>query len=160
MRLPKFDYRQPASIQEACTILLEQPCAKVLAGGTDLLVNMKHRVEAPTMIVSLKGLREPELRQEGRWRLKDWRAHPPQESVQRSFCGPETSGSCDSLLLRRIVSPSDNGYDRRESMSADPMQVLQPIQMVAEQQVALFQSRWGSMSRGQQGACVLLNLLR
>ncbi|MBI5252144.1 MAG: FAD binding domain-containing protein [Desulfomonile tiedjei] len=58
MRLPKFDYRQPESIQEACAILLDQPDAKVLAGGTDLLVNMKHRVETPSMIVSLKGLRD------------------------------------------------------------------------------------------------------
>ena len=58
MRLPKFDYRQPASIQEACTILLDQPFAKVLSGGTDLLVNMKHKVETPAMIVSLKGLRD------------------------------------------------------------------------------------------------------
>ena len=56
MRLPKFDYRRPESIHEACTILHDQPSAKVLAGGTDLLVNMKHRVETPSMIVSLKGL--------------------------------------------------------------------------------------------------------
>jgi 4-hydroxybenzoyl-CoA reductase subunit beta len=59
VRLPKFDYRRPESIQEACEILLAQPSAKVLAGGTDLLVNMKHRVETPPTIVSLKGL--PEL---------------------------------------------------------------------------------------------------
>ena len=56
MRLPKFDYHQPKSIQEACAILLDRPDAKVLAGGTDLLVNMKHRVENPSTIVSLKGL--------------------------------------------------------------------------------------------------------
>jgi len=56
VRLPKFDYKQPGSIREACAILLDQPSAKVLAGGTDLLVNMKHRVETPTTVVSLKGL--------------------------------------------------------------------------------------------------------
>lgn len=53
MRLPKFDYRRPESVQEACAILLEQPSARVLAGGTDLLVNMKHKVETPPTIVSL-----------------------------------------------------------------------------------------------------------
>lgn len=56
MKLPKFEYRRPESIQEACAILLDRPSAKVLAGGTDLLVNMKHRVETPPMVVSLKGL--------------------------------------------------------------------------------------------------------
>ena len=56
MRLPKFDYKRPRTIQEACAILLDLPSAKVLAGGTDLLVNMKHRVENPPAIVSLKDL--------------------------------------------------------------------------------------------------------
>lgn len=40
MRLPKFDYVEPASIEEASSILLDDPKAKILAGGTDLLVNM------------------------------------------------------------------------------------------------------------------------
>lgn len=56
MRLPKFDYKQPKSIQEACAILGDEPSAKLLAGGTDLLVNMKHKVETPTTIVSLTAL--------------------------------------------------------------------------------------------------------
>lgn len=56
MRLPKFEYRLPESVTEACDILLDQPSAKVMAGGTDLLVNMKHRVETPSTIVNLKGL--------------------------------------------------------------------------------------------------------
>ncbi|MBI4963165.1 MAG: FAD binding domain-containing protein [Desulfomonile tiedjei] len=56
MRLPKFDHNQPKSIQEACAILLDRPDAKVLAGGTDLLVNMKHGVEKPSIVVSLRGL--------------------------------------------------------------------------------------------------------
>ncbi len=59
MRLPKFDYIEPRSIKEASSILSEDPNAKILAGGTDLLVNMKHRVEVPTVIVNIK--RIPEL---------------------------------------------------------------------------------------------------
>jgi 4-hydroxybenzoyl-CoA reductase subunit beta len=56
VRLPKFDYKQPTSVQDACAILHAQPLAKALAGGTDLLVNMKHGVEKPPLVVSLKGL--------------------------------------------------------------------------------------------------------
>lgn len=41
-------------------MLVDQPSAKVLAGGTDLLVNMKYWVETPSMIVSLKGLKDHE----------------------------------------------------------------------------------------------------
>ena len=59
MRLPKFDYVEPRSIKEASSILSDDPKAKILAGGTDLLVNMKHRVEVPSVLVNIK--RIPEL---------------------------------------------------------------------------------------------------
>jgi len=35
-------------------MLKNNPTAKILAGGTDLLVNMKHRVEVPPVVVNLK----------------------------------------------------------------------------------------------------------
>lgn len=54
MRLPKFRYMEPKSIKEASTILLDEPGAKILAGGTDILPNMKHRVELPSVVVNIK----------------------------------------------------------------------------------------------------------
>ena len=54
MRLPEFDYVEPRSIKEASSLLLDNPKASILAGGTDLLVNMKHRVEMPSLIVNIK----------------------------------------------------------------------------------------------------------
>ncbi len=45
---------EPKSVEEACAILSGDPAAKVLAGGTDLLVNMKHRVEVPSVVVNIK----------------------------------------------------------------------------------------------------------
>ena len=56
MRLPKFEYFEPQSVEEAVTILQNEPDAKVLAGGTDLLVNMKHGVESPPVMVNIKHL--------------------------------------------------------------------------------------------------------
>ncbi|MHB1342915.1 MAG: FAD binding domain-containing protein [Thermoleophilia bacterium] len=53
MRLPPFEYYQPATLAEALAILSEVPGARAVAGGTDLLVNMKHRVEQPPALVSL-----------------------------------------------------------------------------------------------------------
>ena len=54
MRLPKFEYLLPGSIAEAVAMLQDKPAAKILAGGTDLLVNMKHRVEVPPVVVNIK----------------------------------------------------------------------------------------------------------
>lgn len=53
MRLPPFEHYQPATLAEAIAILAEVPGSRPVAGGTDLLVNMKHRVEQPAALVSL-----------------------------------------------------------------------------------------------------------
>jgi len=57
MRLPWFDYRAPRSVAEAAQILAgEGPQAMLIAGGTDLLPNMKRRHQTPKVLVSLKGI--------------------------------------------------------------------------------------------------------
>lgn len=59
MRLPKFEYVEVKTVQEACSVLAERKSARILAGGTDLLVNMKNGVENPLLVVNLKNI--PEL---------------------------------------------------------------------------------------------------
>jgi len=55
MRLPKFEYIEPKTLKEATKALAKDPEGTVLlAGGTDLLVNMKHRVIQPKRVVNLK----------------------------------------------------------------------------------------------------------
>ncbi|KKM12512.1 carbon monoxide dehydrogenase [Clostridiales bacterium PH28_bin88] len=57
MNLPDFDYYNPGSVHEACEILARFGSkAKVLAGGTDLIIKMKHEVLAPQVLVSLKNI--------------------------------------------------------------------------------------------------------
>ncbi len=57
MLLPRFEYHQPASLDEAVEVLGQYAGeAAVLAGGTDLLVNMKHQAMAPSHLVSLAGV--------------------------------------------------------------------------------------------------------
>jgi len=54
MRLPWFRYEAPRSVAEAARILAaEGPAAMLLAGGTDLLPNMKRRQQAPQVLVAL-----------------------------------------------------------------------------------------------------------
>ncbi|HTQ72885.1 MAG TPA: FAD binding domain-containing protein [Burkholderiales bacterium] len=61
MRLPWFDYRAPRSIAEAARILAgEGPRSMLLAGGTDLLPNMKRRQQTPATLVALRDV--PELK--------------------------------------------------------------------------------------------------
>ncbi|MFC1943247.1 FAD binding domain-containing protein [Chloroflexota bacterium] len=59
MRVSNFEYLEPQTVQEACSLLVEhQGKAKVIAGGTDLLVMMKQRVCTPQYLVNIKQLRE------------------------------------------------------------------------------------------------------
>jgi 4-hydroxybenzoyl-CoA reductase subunit beta len=55
MRLPWFEYRAPKTAVEAARILAgEGPDALLIAGGTDLLPNMKRRQQAPKVLVSVR----------------------------------------------------------------------------------------------------------
>jgi aerobic carbon-monoxide dehydrogenase medium subunit len=55
MYLPDFEYYSPSTLRDACLTLARlKGGAKVLAGGTDLLTEMKNGVIAPTALVSLK----------------------------------------------------------------------------------------------------------
>ncbi len=68
MRLPSFYYLSPKSISEACSMLKEyNKNAKVIAGGTDLLVSMKQRVKTPNYLIGLKGISDLNyIRQNGK----------------------------------------------------------------------------------------------
>ena len=57
MIVPEFEYLSPQSVQEACALLTQYGAnAKVLAGGSDLLVKMKDGLMKPAYLVSLKNL--------------------------------------------------------------------------------------------------------
>jgi CO/xanthine dehydrogenase FAD-binding subunit len=61
MILPRFDLEEPTTVKEVCNILQRHDKAKVIAGGTDLLVNMKKKVIVTDLLVSLSKI--PELNQ-------------------------------------------------------------------------------------------------
>lgn len=59
MRLPWFDFRSPRSVAEAAKILADEgPQAMLIAGGTDLVPNMKRRHQTPATLVSLRKVEE------------------------------------------------------------------------------------------------------
>jgi 4-hydroxybenzoyl-CoA reductase subunit beta len=59
MRLPHFSYHAPKSVADAAEILSsEGPQAMLLAGGTDLLPNMKRRQQVPTTVIGLRDVQE------------------------------------------------------------------------------------------------------
>ncbi len=57
IRLPDFELLTPRTVEEAAGWLAESPAdTMLLAGGTDLLPNMKRRQQVPTRVVALRSL--------------------------------------------------------------------------------------------------------
>ena len=55
LRLPSFRYLAPSSVEEAAARLGESPAdTMLLAGGTDLVPNMKRRQQTPSILVGLR----------------------------------------------------------------------------------------------------------
>ncbi len=67
LRLPPHEYHRPRSLDEAVELLHRfGDDAMVIAGGTDLIPNMKHRLFEPAHLVGLKGIGELRgIRREG-----------------------------------------------------------------------------------------------
>ena len=58
--LPEFDYASPDTLKEALSLLnIYQSDAVVLAGGTDLLPELRHRIKRPKIVIDIKKI--PEL---------------------------------------------------------------------------------------------------
>ena len=54
MLLPHFEFHEPPTIDDACRLMAQLGTkAKLIAGGTDLMVNMKRHIVAPEHVVSL-----------------------------------------------------------------------------------------------------------
>ncbi len=54
--LPAFALRRPASLDEALAALAEGPATRAVAGGTDLLPNLRRGLEQPARLVDLSAL--------------------------------------------------------------------------------------------------------
>ena len=52
--MAQFDYVAPSTVDEAVKALMSAPAAKVLAGGTDLIVQMRAGRQRPAAVVDLK----------------------------------------------------------------------------------------------------------
>src|SRR6267378_3253169 len=56
LRLPRLDYLRPRSVEEATELAAQNPGAMFIAGGTDLVPNLKRRQFDVTALISLNAL--------------------------------------------------------------------------------------------------------
>lgn len=58
MILHEFDYFTPEEVEEALALLSSYENPAILAGGTDLVVNLKEEIEVPEVVIDIKRLKE------------------------------------------------------------------------------------------------------
>ncbi len=56
--MKEFEYFCPETVQEALSLANKYKDAKYIAGGTDVLVKMKHETNSPSILISVKRLKE------------------------------------------------------------------------------------------------------
>jgi aerobic carbon-monoxide dehydrogenase medium subunit len=127
MLLPKFDYHEPRSVDEATRLLDEiGKEASVLAGGTDLLVNMKMGKTAPKHIVSLSRIEDLKgvKREQGSLTLGACVTAgelKEQEEIKSEFNGLcQSAGSLGSPLIRNLATVGGNIVTARPAADLPP----------------------------------------
>jgi 4-hydroxybenzoyl-CoA reductase subunit beta len=58
LRLPQFGVELPRDVASVIALLRAKPGARIVAGGTDILPNLKHRLDEPETLISLAAVAE------------------------------------------------------------------------------------------------------
>jgi 4-hydroxybenzoyl-CoA reductase subunit beta len=65
--LAEFRLAQPGTVKEAIAACLKHPGSRYVAGGTDLVVNMRRGINSPDLLIDLSGIDElTEIKSDGR----------------------------------------------------------------------------------------------
>jgi len=116
MLLPKFKYLRPETLEEAWSMLSQyNGKARVIAGGTDLMVNMKQKTDSPAYLVDisyLPGLNAIEYDKEDVLKIGALCTHSDIESssvIQGKFnILAQACGSIGSVQIRNLGTIGGN----------------------------------------------------
>ena len=127
MLLPKFQYHEPRTLIEACQIMAEfKDRSRPLAGGTDLLVNMKKGILSPESVVSLSRIQELASIESSGTMLRIGACHTIAELAAsdvlcEKFRALSTgAGSLGSPLIRNLATAGGNLVSARPAADLPP----------------------------------------
>jgi carbon-monoxide dehydrogenase medium subunit len=125
--MKSFQYHQPETIEEVCLLLSEHgDDAKILAGGSDLVVKMKQGFLHPEHIINIKKLRELDfIRKDEKvyvigslTRLNDIATH---QDLRRDLpILPEAASTIGSVQVRNIATIGGNICNAAPSADMSP----------------------------------------
>jgi carbon-monoxide dehydrogenase medium subunit len=128
MLLPNFKYLRPETLEEACSLLSQfNGKARVIAGGTDLMVNMKQKTVRPAYLIDiscLPGLNTIEYNQEDVLKIGALCTHSDIESssvIQEKFnILAQACRSIGSVQIRNLGTIGGNLCNASPSADSAP----------------------------------------
>lgn len=132
--IPNFDYKKPKTLEEAF-LLLEKEGSVALAGGTDVVVNLREEKLQPKLVVDLKALEELKgikETQEGIW---IGALEPVQKIVEHPLIQPYTAlvegaGSIGCLEIRYRATIGGNISNGSPSADSVPGLLLYDAKVI------------------------------
>ncbi len=139
--LPKFKIDVPNSIEEALELLhTHQASCKILAGGTDLLVDLRHRLIRPSVIIDIKNISELKKLEFTANGLHIGAAVPisevlklPQLDTHYTALYQALNDMCDEILRNRATIAGNIATASPAADTAGPLYVHQTIVEVRSQ---------------------------
>ena len=129
-RMPDFRLSRPASYAEAAALLAGDTGARLLAGGTDLVPNLRRGLEAPSLLVDLGRVQGADELEFGASELRLGAG----VTLARLAADPRIAGDYCALgeLARRCrPRPPQRRHPRRQPVPGHTLRVLQPERLVA-----------------------------
>jgi len=129
-----YAYKKPKSLEEVFELLSEHgPNATLVAGGTDVLINIKHRRIAPKVLISLRGLealryvRKNEGYHIGALATHAMLAHSPLVQTELTALA-QGAGQVGSVQLRNVATIGGNVCNAAPSAdTAGPLLVFDAL---------------------------------
>ncbi len=139
--LPKFKIEVPNSIEKALEFLqTHQANCKILAGGTDLLVDLRHRLIQPSVIIDIKNILELKKLEFTANGLQIGAAVPisevlklPQLETHYTALYQALNNMCDEILRNRATIAGNIATASPAADTAGPLYVHQAIIEVRSQ---------------------------
>ena len=129
-----YAYETPQSLEEVFGLLAAHgPKATLIAGGTDVLVNIKHRKIAPEVLISLRGLKELQyIRKEEAYRIGALTTHAMLEHsplVKKELAAlQQGAAQVGSVQLRNVATVGGNVCNAAPSAdTAGPLLVFDAV---------------------------------
>lgn len=150
LRLPKFQVALPESVADAVALLsAHEGEAMIVAGGTDLLPNLKHRLFEPKLLVSLErvaGLGAIQREADGTLRIGAM-ARLDQLAAHADVIAHAPALAQAHAAWCRAAAPA-HGHRGRQRDARHPLPLLQPDVLLAEEPRLLSQEGRNRVPRG------------